>query len=364
MTRPHADRIVRLGIIGCGRVAEERHLAPLLSLREVRVVATADVDPARSARLAGWLGATLRFADYRALLERRDVDAIAILTPTGSHAEIGLAALDAGKHVLVEKPLALSLAECDRLIARAAQTKSRVVVGFNLRWHRLLRRALELLATGAAGRVKAVRSTYTHDRSGESAPDWHRKLELGGGVSFNEAVHHYDLWRLLTGREIEQVFSVSVPSLHYEDETNTVTARLSGDVVATGFFSLKTGPTCEVEIFGELGRVVLSLYRFDGFEFFPNSKYPGDLRDRAGKALASVSDFSRAIPTLRRGGDFQATFDGLWRHFIDCILFDLPSGCTLEDGRASVAVALAARESARAGVPVRVSRHGGDETLG
>ncbi len=83
------ERVIRLGIVGCGRVAEERHFPSLLRLTEVRVVATADPD------------------------------AVAVLTPTQSHGEIALAAMEAGKHVLAEKPLALSLAECDRLIEGA-----------------------------------------------------------------------------------------------------------------------------------------------------------------------------------------------------------------------------------------------------
>jgi predicted dehydrogenase len=348
------DRVIRLGIVGCGRVAEERHLPSLLRLPEVRVVATADLDVARSNRLADRFGAAVRLGDYRALMERRDVDAVAILTPTQSHAEIALAAIEAGKHVLVEKPLALSLAECDRLIESAGRSTSKVVVGFNLRWHRLVRRAREVLNSGALGRIKAIRSAYTHDRTGETAPDWHRKLELGGGVSFNEGVHHFDLWRYFTHSEVEQVFSFSVPSEYYADETNAITARLSDGVLATGIFAFQTGPTSEVEIYGEEGRLCLSLYRFDGLEFFPRSGYPGDLGDRLRKAAGAVRDLPEAIPILRRGGDLQATFDGLWRHFVDCILHDLPSQCTLEDGKSSLRVALGAIESARSGAPVKV----------
>jgi predicted dehydrogenase len=350
--------MIRLGIIGCGRVAEERHLPPLLRMPEVRVVATADPDAARSARLADRLGAPLRLSDYRAVLDRSDVDAVAILTPTQSHAEIGIAALDAGKHVLVEKPLALSLAECDRFIASAARSPCKVVVGFNLRWHRLVRRAREFLDTGALGRVKAIRSAYTHDRSGETAPAWHRRLELGGGVVFNESVHHFDLWRLFAGCEVEQVFSISIPSAWYEDETNAIAARMAGGVLATGIFTFRTGPTSEVEIYGENGRLCLSLYRFDGLEFFPTSMYPGDLGHRLMRTVAALGSLPRAVAVARRGGDFQATFDGLWRHFIDCILHDLPSQCTLEDGRNGLCVALAAIQSACSGLPVQVRTTG------
>jgi predicted dehydrogenase len=354
----HPEIIIRLGIIGCGRVAQERHLPPLLHLPGIRVVATADTDPARSARLADRLGAALKLTDYKDLLARAEVDAVAILTPTSSHVEIGIAALDAGKHVLVEKPLALSLAESDRFIARAAGSPCKVVLGFNLRWHRLVRRALDFLSTGALGRIKAIRSVYTHDRSGEDAPDWHRHLKLGGGVAFNEAVHHFDLWRLLTGQAIEQVFCFSTPSVHYEDETNVVAGRLSGGILATGVFSLKTGPNSEVEIYGENGRLCLSLYRFDGFDFFPASKYPGDLGDRLEKIVDVARSLPEAVPILQKGGDFQATFDGLWSHFLDCVRHNIPSHCALEDGRDSLSAALAAVESARSGMPVSLAKAG------
>ncbi len=345
---------VQLGIIGCGKVAEERHLPPLLRLPEARVVAAADLDTARVNRLADRLGIVHRSSDYRAVLDRADVDAVAILTPTQSHAEIGLAALDAGKHVLMEKPLALSLPECDRLIARAARSSCKVVVGFNLRWHRLVRRARTFLETGALGRIKAIRSAYTHDRLGDNAPAWHRKLELGGGVSFNEGVHHFDLWRYLAQSEVERVFSISLPSSFYEDETSAMTARLADGTLATGIFTFRSGPNSEVEIYGESGRLCLSLYRFDGSEFFPRWKYPGDIADRLRKTVAALIELPQAIPILRRGGDFAATFDGLWRHFIDCILQDNPSDCTLEDGKRAVQIALAVIESASSGLPVQI----------
>ena len=355
MVKP--GKMIRLGIIGCGRVAEERHLPSLRRLPQIRVVATADLDPWRSSRLADRFGAAHRLSDYRALLDLTDVDAVAVLTPTQSHAEIGMAALDAGKHVLVEKPLALNLAECDRLIARAARSNRRVVVGFNLRWHRLVRRARAFLNTGALGRIKAIRSVYTHNRLGDKAPEWHRKLELGGGVSFNEGVHHFDLWRYFTGSDVEQVFSFSMPSPHYEDETSAITARMADGTLAMGIFTFRTGSNSEVEIYGESGRLCLSLYRFDGLDFFPNSEYPGNIGDRLRKAVAALGGLPETIPILLRGGDFQATFGGLWRHFIDCIFHGQPSQCTLEDGRSSLRVALAASESARSGLPVQIQTH-------
>ena len=349
------SKMIKLGLIGCGRVAEERHLPALRHLPDVRVVAVADTDAARMRTVADRFGVVHRFGDHRALLDQADVDAVGILTPTRSHAEISLAALDAGKHVLVEKPLALNRTECDRLTARSSDSPCKVVVGFNLRWHRLVRRARAFVETGALGRIKAIRSVYTHHRTGENAPAWHRKIELGGGVSFNEGVHHFDLWRYLLQAEVEQVFSFSRPSAHYEDETHVTSARLSSGVLATGVFTFQSSPNSEVEIYGESGRLYLSCYRFDGLEFFPNVTYPGDLADRLTKAVFALRELPQAVPIMRRGGDFAVTFQGLWRHFIDCILQDEAPECTLDDGTRALCIALAAMESASSGQPVRIT---------
>jgi predicted dehydrogenase len=75
------------------------------------------------------------------------------------------------------------------------------------------------------------------------------------------------------------------------------------------------------------------------------------------KTAAALGGLPETIPILLRGGDFQVTFDGLWRHFIDCISHSQPSQCTLEDGRSSLRVALAAIESARSGLPVQIQAH-------
>jgi len=344
-------RTLRLGLIGCGRVAVERHLPSLRHVGGFRLVAASDADGARLNLVSDQFGIAHRHVDYRALLERSDVDAVGILTPTASHVEITLAALAAGKHVLVEKPLALTAAECDRLIERAAVSPGKVVVGFNLRWHRLVRRARAFVAGGALGRVTAIRSAYTHERTGENAPDWHRKRKSGGGVLLNEAVHHFDLWRYLLGADVAEIFAATRHSSSYEDETSSVTATLEGGVLASGIFSFGTGPNSEIEIYGETGRLYLSCYRFDGLEFYPRSGYPGDPRDRLGKLVAAAKELPSA---LRRGSEFADTFRGLWQHFFDCIREDKPSECTLQDGKRAIEVAAASIASASAGKPVRI----------
>jgi predicted dehydrogenase len=359
MTRRHDP--IRLGIIGCGKVWHERHLPALRHCPNARITAIADLDEDRLHRAATKLNIARRFTDYRELLDRDDIDAVGILTPTESHAEIGIAAIQTGKHVLIEKPLALTLKECDRLGAHGAEASGKIVVCFNLRWHRLMRKARDIVASGTLGDIRAIRSVYTHNRTGEDAPDWHRKLALGGGVAFNEAVHHFDLWRYLLDCEVENVSSFNQPSVHYEDDNHVVSAKLSNGALATAFFTLTTSPNSEVEIFGTAGRLVISCYRFDGLQFFSHSTYPGDISDRLKKTLGTISSLPKAISTMRQGGDFQATFVGIWRHFFDCITNDRESECTLEDGKSALRIALATLESSSTGTPVELGIAGDGE---
>jgi predicted dehydrogenase len=178
---------------------------------------------------------------------------------------------------------------------------------------------------------------------------------MGGGVSFNEAVHHFDLWRYLIKSEVEQIFAFSRPSSYFEDETHVTTAYLSNGALATGIFTFKTGPNSEIEVYGDKGRLNLSLYRFDGFEFFPHHIYPGNIVDRLKKTMFALVELPGAIPIMRRGGYFMATFYGLWQHFIDCIKREIAPECTLEDGKRALQISLASIESVSSKQPIKIT---------
>jgi myo-inositol 2-dehydrogenase / D-chiro-inositol 1-dehydrogenase len=347
--------IVRLGIIGCGKVSWERHHPALRRLPQFRVDAVCDTDSSRAGRIATLFGASRTFTDYRELVQQDNIDAVAVLTHTGAHAETGVAVLDAGKHLFMEKPLALTIEDADRLVA--AETGSRRVaqVCFNLRWHRLIRQAKAIIKIGTLGRVKAIRSVYTHDRTGADAPAWHRKTALGGGVGFNEGVHHYDLWRYLLGVEVEQVHALSAASEIYEDETSVVSAVLGGGVLASGVMSFLTGPNSEVEVFGEKGRLLISLYRFDGLQWYSSRTYPGAHADRLKRGLRAIAAMPGLFSDMRDGGGFQATFAACWKGFGDSIRTGRAPECTMEDGRRALAIALAAAASVSTGQPVKVA---------
>src|SRR6185436_2786222 len=147
---------LRVGLVGCGWVSEVCHLPALRDIREAEVVAVADLDRERAERMAGQYGIARRHTDYRALLDDPRVEAVAVCVPSRSHLEVALAALDAGKHLFIEKPLTADLDDCDRLVERASRSPVKAMVGFNMRWHRLVRQARDLIAGGALDPIQSM----------------------------------------------------------------------------------------------------------------------------------------------------------------------------------------------------------------
>jgi predicted dehydrogenase len=118
---------MKIGIVGCGAVTAKYHLPALQQIAGVRLAALADPALARARELAAQFGVPHAVADYREILDR--VDAVVLALPHHLHAPIGIAVLNAGKHVLMEKPLANTVAECDALIAAARGASCILAVG-------------------------------------------------------------------------------------------------------------------------------------------------------------------------------------------------------------------------------------------
>jgi predicted dehydrogenase len=161
---------VRIGLIGCGQLARGVHLPILATLAGARVAALADPDGAQLAAASKIAPGAATFAGARQLLASADVDAVIISTSNAFHAECALAALDAGRHVYIEKPLALSVAQGRAVLDAAAARKLVAVMGFNYRFNPLYRRVREIVRSGTLGQVVAVRSVFT--KKSTDVPAW------------------------------------------------------------------------------------------------------------------------------------------------------------------------------------------------
>ena len=344
-----AGRPVAIGMVGCGRVVRTRHAPALLGLDAIRVVAVADQAVDARSTVAAALGGVPHCADLDTLLEQHDVDAVAVCVPAEAHTEVVIRALDAGKHVFVEKPLCLSLQDANEIRRRVEETGRTLMVGFNLRHHPLVRKGAALIRSGALGEVVALHSTFasSFDYRGEALP-WRFSRDRGGGALIEMASHHFDLWRLLLDDEIDQV-TVLTGTGGDEDATVAVAATTRSGVAVSLICTQRSANVNEVMVLGTAATLRLSPYRFDGFELQSTTQFAGDAGFRL-RRLAS------ALPSLSRTrGAFVGSYRDEWRAFAHAVRGARPEP-DVEDGLRNVAILCAATESAASRAPARVGQ--------
>ena len=187
---------MNVAIIGCGRVGQKR----ASSLAGSRLVACADVLSTRAEALARTVSGAVSATDWRVVLERKNVDVVIVSATNDLLVKIMLAAIAAGKHVLVEKPAARSVAELAPVIEMAERLNLLVRVGFNHRYHPALCKAKELCVSGAIGELMYIRGRYGHGGRVGYEKEWRANPEQsGGGELIDQGVHLIDLARWFLG---------------------------------------------------------------------------------------------------------------------------------------------------------------------
>ena len=187
---------VRVAIVGCGLIGQKRARA----LAGARLTVCADIDLRRAQLLAASVPGAAAVADWRTAIDHSDVDVVVVATMNDSLAEISRTAAAAGKHVLVEKPAARSVAEIDTVISAATSGGALVRVGFNHRYHPALQKARELIDAGALGPLMFVRGRYGHGGRIGYDREWRADPALsGGGELIDQGVHLIDLSRWFLG---------------------------------------------------------------------------------------------------------------------------------------------------------------------
>jgi predicted dehydrogenase len=194
------DKPLGIGIVGCGMIGHKR--AKALGAGG-RLLACADIDVGSAENLAKGSGAKV-FRDWRELVWLPEVDVVVISTLHDSLAVITLAAIEARKHVLVEKPAARSARELEPIMAAARKKGVKVHVGFNHRYHRSLRKAKEIFDSGVLGELMFIRARYGHGGRVGYDKEWRAKPELsGGGELIDQGPHLIDLSRWFLGEFTE-----------------------------------------------------------------------------------------------------------------------------------------------------------------
>ncbi|MBI2919047.1 MAG: Gfo/Idh/MocA family oxidoreductase [Chloroflexi bacterium] len=223
------------GIIGIGLHAD-RCMAPAIAKAEGgKLVAVCSRDPGRAAAFAAKHGAQRSYRDYGAMLRDDGVEAVYVATPNNLHAAQTIEAARAGKHVLCDKPMALTVPDAERMIEACARKGVKLGMAFQNRHHPAHVEARRLIALGAVGEVSVARAEYSRPLSGPSRSNWRGDPAVAGaGSLMGMGLHPLDLLRYLTGREVELVQALTDEQLpDHLDNRVLVLLRLQGGCHAT-----------------------------------------------------------------------------------------------------------------------------------
>ena len=191
---------LRLGIVGAGAVTQVAHLPVLTKMKGIEVAALADGDLVKATSLATRFRVPLAFEDLEEMLEKTPLDALLVCTPNHLHESHVLEGLSAGLHVLVEKPLATSLAGAERIRDAAARAGKLVMVGMSHRYRSDVQTLREFVAKGALGTVESVQGVWHTFRPSRAVLGWReRRAEAGGGAMLDLGLTALDLSLWLLG---------------------------------------------------------------------------------------------------------------------------------------------------------------------
>lgn len=189
------NKIYRIGIIGCGGIANGKHLPSLSKLKNIQLTAFCDIVPERAEEAAaqyGIEGAKI-YTDFRELLKDGSLDIVHVLTPNDSHADISIAALEAGKHVMCEKPMAKTAADARRMVEAAKRTGKKLTIGYNNRFREDSMYLKKMCQEGKLGHIYFAKAHAIRRRA---VPTWGVFLDeekQGGGPLIDIGTHALDL---------------------------------------------------------------------------------------------------------------------------------------------------------------------------
>ncbi|MBM3497583.1 MAG: Gfo/Idh/MocA family oxidoreductase [Armatimonadetes bacterium] len=323
-------------VIGLGMMGE-RHAAIWRELPTTRLVSVYDIVPERTQAVAEACGCEAA-GSLEAALDRPDVDLVSVCTDDGRHVEPCLAAAAAGKHILLEKPLATSLQDCDAIIAACASAGVKLMVGHVVRFDPRYAVAQQAIAEGAVGEVIQVYGRRNN------ILDSGRRIAPRTSVAFFLGVHDLDLMRWFVGAEAVKVHAEAASKVLVDVAAeDSIMALLKYENGAVGCletcWAMPKGIPCtldaRLEVIGSEGMVRVTV---------------GD------EGCTVISPDRASRPDILYGPHLRGEQHGALRaqleHFADCVRLDREPLISPRDARAAVELAVAIHESLRTGAPV------------
>ena len=338
---------LRAAIIGCG-VIGPTHASVLADLENATLVAVCDVVPEKAQKLADQYHCAA-YTDFHEMLKRDDIDVVHVTVPSGMHADIGIEAAKAGKHVVVEKPIDISLKKADALIQAC---KAAGVKLCSISQHRFDPGIVQLKKAAMEGKLGQLNFGGSHTkwyRSQEyyDSGDWRGTWKLdGGGALMNQSIHYVDMLQYIMG-PVEELYAYTATRAHERIEVEDIAVAslrfASGAIgIIEGNTAAYPGFCARLDIYGNDGSVIIENDKIIEWKFKDESQPaidPSDVKSIAGSSSAEIWTNGHQRQLQEAYMAFQEGRD---------------PAVTGEEGRKPLAIVLAIYESARTGKTVKL----------
>lgn len=341
---------MRYALIGCGRISPN-HIAAAKS-NHLELVGICDIDEKmlKDKAVRFDLGGVPQYQDYRKMLEREKPELVAIATESGKHAAIALDCIEAGCNLIIEKPIALSLADADAVISRAKEKGVKVCASHQNRFNRSVQKIRQALETDRFGKIfyGTAHIRWCRDKKYYSQAGWRGTWEQDGGALMNQCIHNIDLLRWMLGDEIEEVVGMTDRLNHPYIEAEDLGIALVK--FKNGSYGIIEGTTDlypknleeTLYLFGEKGTVKAggqSVNRIEEWRFSDNLDDPEKV----------IAEFAENPPNVYGFGHTP-----LYTDMIDAIVHDREPYVNAEAGKRALELVLAIYRSAAEGTAVKL----------
>ncbi|MDT7580584.1 MAG: hypothetical protein QOK35_1848 [Pseudonocardiales bacterium] len=349
---------LRFALVGAGMIGGV-HAKALNGLTDlVELVAVVDQDLAKAQALAELYGVSVTSTDLAAVLARDDVDAVTICTPSGLHADGAVAALDAGKHVVVEKPVEVSLAAADRIIDAEKRSGRTVAVISQHRFDRSTEKVLQAVRDGHLGTITSAIASHAwwRGQSYYDSGDWRGTWALdGGGAVMNQTVHTINLMITTLGTPVE-VFAYTGCLAHERievEDTAVAVVRFASGALGTihGTTAAYPGLDASLRVFGSKGSAVISN---DELVFLHGNA--GDAPEIAMSEMTGLNQVTAEDKLEPEDVPLGRAHRRQLADFVEAVRTGRPPRVGTAEARTALSVILAMYSSAATGKPVRLDQ--------
>ncbi len=340
-------------LIGCGRIAVNHMKAAVNN--QLDILALCDIDPGRIDRLlaqTGYEKPVARYTDYKKMIDGHpEIELVSIATDSGSHAKIALYCIQRGIHVMIEKPIAMSLADADRIIRMSEEKKVQVCACHQNRFNRAVQEMRKAVEGGWFGKIShgSIHVRWNRNKGYYEQAAWRGRWATDGGALMNQCIHGIDLLRWMMGDEVEEIYGVTRQRYH---------GYLECEDVGLGVLKFRNGAIGMIEgtvnvypenleevlyLFGEKGTVKLGGTSCNNIDRWDFSDGPGQgkagMREATGNVYGNGHTrlFADMVDSIRKGR----------RPYVDAVA-----------GRNALETVLAIYKSQKTGLPVKLPLRG------